>query len=83
MSLTPPAPFVSPTSTTAPPVQPDPVLFVGQHIFANMYAASEAAIQASKNGTIPLPNITEGGHTYQWTVMPELMGNAFAWTQIA
>ena len=81
VSLTPPAPFAG-TPVVAPP-QPEPVAWVGSHIFANLYDASEAAITASANGTIPLPNISEGGHVYQWTVMPELMGNTYAWTQIS
>jgi hypothetical protein len=83
VSLTPPPPFVAPATPANPPVQPEPVLFVGSHIFANMYEASEAAITASNNGTVPLPNIVENGHVYQWTVMPELLGNAYAWTQIS
>jgi hypothetical protein len=83
VTLTPPGPFVNPATPVTPPVQPEPVAWVGSHIFGNLYNPSEAAITASANGTIPLPNISEGGHVYQWTVMPELLGNTYAWTQIS
>ena len=83
VTLTPPPPFVNPATPVTPPVQPEPVLFVGSHVFGPYYQASQAAITASQNGTVALPNVTQGGHEYQWTVMPELMGDAFEWTQIS